>query len=82
MVDHGEPLLSAALDGLGIMLQPMELVKESLDTGRLVELLPEYRVPARPLHILYAPDRRLTPKLRSFLDFAVASFGQPQEPRK
>jgi hypothetical protein len=27
------------------------------------------------MHILYAPDRRLTPKLRSFIDFALATFG-------
>jgi hypothetical protein len=28
------------------------------------------------MHILYAPDRRLTPKLRSFIDFAVGTFGR------
>lgn len=75
MVDHGEPLLCAALQGLGIMLQPEELVKDCLTDGRLIELLPGYSVPTRPLHVLYAPDRRLTPKLRSFIDFAVTSFG-------
>jgi DNA-binding transcriptional LysR family regulator len=75
MVDHGEPLLCAALAGLGILLQPSELVADALADGRLVELLPDYKVPARPMHILYAPDRRVTPKLRSFLDFAVKAFG-------
>lgn len=75
MVDHGEPLLCAALEGLGILLQPLELVRDSLDAGTLVELLPDYKVPARPFHVLYAPDRRLTPKLRSFLDFSVLAFG-------
>jgi DNA-binding transcriptional LysR family regulator len=75
MADHGEPLLCAALSGMGILLQPLELVRESIAEGRLVELLPGYRVPARPMHVLYSPDRRLTPKLRSFLDFAVAAFG-------
>lgn len=75
MVDHGEPLLRAALQGLGVMLQPLELVKEALDRGTLVCILPDYSVPTRPLHIMYAPDRRVTPKLRSFLDFAIAAFG-------
>ncbi|MEE1714281.1 LysR family transcriptional regulator, partial [Pseudomonas aeruginosa] len=28
------------------------------------------------MHILYAPDRRMTPKLRSFLEFAREAFGQ------
>jgi hypothetical protein len=27
------------------------------------------------MHILYARDRRITPKLRSFIDFAVTNFG-------
>jgi DNA-binding transcriptional LysR family regulator len=75
VADHGEPLLCAALEGLGIMLQPLELVRDYLDNGQLVALLPDYHVPTRPLHVLYAPDRRLTPKLRSFLDFVVENFG-------
>ncbi|MBW8299110.1 MAG: LysR family transcriptional regulator [Hydrogenophaga sp.] len=75
VADHGEPLLCAALEGLGIMLQPLELVHDYIEDGQLVELLPDYKVPTRPLHVLYAPDRRLTPKLRSFLDFVVVHFG-------
>ncbi|WP_217267774.1 LysR substrate-binding domain-containing protein [Vreelandella populi] len=75
MVDHGEPLLCAALAGMGIILQPYELVRSALSEGRLVRLLPGYEAPTRPMHVLYAPDRRVTPKLRSFLDFAVAAFG-------
>jgi DNA-binding transcriptional LysR family regulator len=75
MADHGEPLLCAALAGLGILLQPVELVRKSLLAGELVTLLPDYPPPSRPLHVLYAPDRRLTPKLRTFLDFAIQNFG-------
>lgn len=75
MADQGEPLLHAALAGLGIILQPRELVQAALDSGHLVELLPGYTVPSRPLHLVYAPDRRVTPKLRSFIDFAVDAFG-------
>jgi DNA-binding transcriptional LysR family regulator len=75
MVDHGEPLLHAALAGLGVLLQPVELLQPALEDGRLVEVLPDYTAPARPLHSLYAPDRRMTPKLRSFIDFAVLAFG-------
>lgn len=76
MADHGEPLLRAALSGVGVLMQPFELVRPALDAGRLVRLLPDYEIPSRPMHIIYAPDRRLTPKLRSFLDFAIEVFGQ------
>ncbi len=75
MVDSGEALLMAARAGMGILLQPCELVREDLAAGRLVQVLPEYPIPTRPFHLLYAPDRRMTPKLRSFIDFAVAAFG-------
>jgi DNA-binding transcriptional LysR family regulator len=68
-------LLCAVLTGLGIILQPLELVGEAPSRGHLLPLLPEYRVPMRPVHVLHAPDRRVTPKLRSFLEFAVATVG-------
>ncbi|WP_333900068.1 LysR substrate-binding domain-containing protein [Agrobacterium pusense] len=78
MADQGEPLLHMALAGLGVILQPLELVREPLEDGRLIALLSSYTVPTRPLHILYAPDRRVTPKLRSFIDFSVRAFGRSE----
>ncbi|MBB4862195.1 DNA-binding transcriptional LysR family regulator [Pseudomonas nitritireducens] len=75
-INQGDPLLAAAVAGLGVVLQPQELVGDALRSGTLVQLLPQYSVPTSPMHILYAPDRRLTPKLRSFLDFASAAFGR------
>ncbi|MCP1625897.1 LysR family transcriptional regulator [Pseudomonas nitroreducens] len=75
-INQGDPLLAAAVAGLGVVLQPRELVGDALRSGTLVQLLPQYSVPTSPMHILYAPDRRLTPKLRSFLDFAIAAFGR------
>lgn len=75
MVDHGEPLLQAAIAGMGIMLQPVELVDAALKRGALQALLPEFQIPERPMNILYGPDRQMTPKLRSFIDFAVEVFG-------
>jgi len=75
-INQGDPLLAAAVAGLGVVLQPMELIVDALRDGTLVRLLPKYPVPTSPMNVLYAPDRRMTPKLRSFLDFAVESFGQ------
>ena len=75
MVNNGEALLPAAIAGLGVMLQPAELARAELESGRLVRVLAEYSIPTRPLHILYAPDRHLTPKLRSFIDFSIKTFG-------
>jgi len=75
-INQGDPLLAAAVAGLGVVLQPIELVADALRDGTLVRLLPQYPVPTTPMNMLYAPDRRMTPKLRSFLDFAREAFGQ------
>jgi DNA-binding transcriptional LysR family regulator len=75
MIDSGEALLMAARAGMGVLLQPAELVEPEIAAGRLVTVLPKYKTPDRPLHLLYAPDRQMTPKLRSFIEFAVTSFG-------
>jgi len=76
-INNGAGLRMAALEGLGIILQPLELVQDDLAAGRLVQLLPGYEPPSRPIHLLYSPDRRPTPKLRSFIDAVVAAFGEP-----
>lgn len=74
--DSGEALRAAAVAGMGVLMQPYELVNEELKAGRLKRLLSQYEPVARPLHALYAPDRRMTPKLRSFLDFAARKFAE------
>lgn len=75
MVDSGEALMAAAVSGMGVLLQPAEIVEPYIASGQLVTLLPEYSAPTRPMHIVYAPDRRMTPKLRSFIEFVIANFG-------
>lgn len=73
--DSGEALLAVALSGRAVLMQPAEMLEPLIAAGKLVRLLPDHRIPTRPFHILYAPDRRPTPKLRSFIDFAIATFG-------
>lgn len=77
LVNNGQALLTAALAGLGLLLQPIALVQDAVVSGHLVPVLPAYRPVSRPMNLLYAPDRRLTPKLRSFIDFALARFAGP-----
>lgn len=72
--DNSEALLAAALSGLGIIMQPYPLMSAEIAAGRLVRILPDYEVPCRPVHVLYAQDRRMTPRLRSFIDFCITHF--------
>lgn len=74
-VNSGQALRQAALAGLGVILQAEELTKQDVAEGRLVQILPDWTPATRPMHLLFAPDRRVTPKLRSFIEFAAARFG-------
>ncbi|WP_246797173.1 LysR family transcriptional regulator [Burkholderia perseverans] len=78
IVDNGESLMAAARAGMGLLFQPNELVQDDLADGRLVEVLEDFPAPARPFHILFAPDRQMTPKLRTFIDFVLEVFGKPE----
>lgn len=73
-VNQGQALRVAALHGLGIVLQPAILLEADVRAGRLIQLLPMHELPARPMHVVYPPDRYRSPKLRSFVDFLVERF--------
>jgi DNA-binding transcriptional LysR family regulator len=68
-------LLQAALAGFGLALLAEDLVRPHLSTGRLVRVLPNYETPPSPINVLFHPDRRQTPKLKSFIDMVVEHLG-------
>ena len=74
-VNDARALHGAALAGFGIALVAEALAREALTAGHLVRVLPDYETPSRPMHLVYLADSRPTPKLRSFIDAAVAAFG-------
>lgn len=74
-VNSGQAVRAAARAGLGIIMQPEILVKRDLETGSLVRLFPDWRLGERPMWLLYQRDRRITPRLRSFIAFSMSSFG-------
>lgn len=66
-LNDAKALLVAALTGLGIAFIAEDLAREDLRAGRLVKILPDYDTPSRPVHLVYHPGRRQTPKLKSFI---------------
>lgn len=77
-VNDAKGLVSAAVAGFGIALLAFDHVQDLLRDGRLVRVLPDYRTATRPMHLLFHPDRRQTPKLKSFIDAVMAEFGEAQ----
>lgn len=76
--DSGPALLEAAKAGVGLALLPDWSVLDELRTGRLVRLLPGYRVShvefENGIYAVYPESRRMPSKLRVFLDFLGGWF--------
>jgi DNA-binding transcriptional LysR family regulator len=70
--DNAQALLAAAVNGIGIIMMPRELVRPDIEAGRLTEVLKKHVPPARPIHAVYARARQSLPKLTTFVDFLVA----------
>ena len=75
--NDGEVVHRWALDGHGIARKSIWDVAEDLESGRLVQVLAGYPIPAAPLHAVYPHSRHLAPRVRTFLDYLAAHLGQP-----
>ncbi|MFC3058390.1 LysR family transcriptional regulator [Paenirhodobacter populi] len=74
MANDWKALHQAALLGFGVTLGPITALADDIAAGRLVQILDDCEGPSRPMHLLYARDRRMTPKLRQFIDAVIAAF--------
>lgn len=61
-------VVSLAEHGVGICQSYDFIVRERIERGRLVEVLPELRGRSRPFSLLYAPRRRLSAASRALID--------------
>jgi len=58
--------------GLGIILQPELMLEQEIAAGRLIRLFADSPAPIFPVHLVYLPERKLTAKLASFVDFVIS----------
>ncbi|BAU74652.1 LysR family transcriptional regulator [Metapseudomonas furukawaii] len=70
--NHGGSYLTAALAGLGVVCVPRAEARPHLDTGALVELLPDWTPGSMPISLVYPQTRHLSPRVRAFADWAAA----------
>jgi LysR family transcriptional regulator, regulator for bpeEF and oprC len=74
VVDQCDALIDAALADSGIVYVHSYIAANHLRTGRLERVLDGYNTPKRTVHIIYPTLRQLSPKVRSFVDFAVEAI--------
>ncbi|TDR94669.1 LysR substrate-binding domain-containing protein [Enterovirga rhinocerotis] len=76
VTDDMAQLLYAALDGVGVVKLPSMVIDDHLAAGRLVEVLPGWRLSSGIVHAVFASRRGLLPSVRSFLDFLSEEYAQ------
>lgn len=65
----------AAITGHGIALLPLIVAEPPVHARHLRPVLTEWLPPSVPVHAVFASARYLTPKVRAFIDLALASMG-------
>ncbi len=76
VANNGEILMAAAIAGEGYILQPTFIVGEALKQGKLKTMLNDFELETMGLYAVYPHRKLLAPKLRAFIDFASAYFGE------
>jgi DNA-binding transcriptional LysR family regulator len=61
-------LISAAVEGIGLVQVPEPIVAAAIAAGRLVRVLEPFAPTAPGLFLYYADRRQMLPKLRAFID--------------
>jgi len=79
ITNNGQALLSAAQAGMGVVVQADALLDPAIVAGTLLELLPEWTLPSRAVHLVRMPEARPSAKLRTFVDLVMARLGGPGE---
>jgi len=70
-IDSGEAQRAAALGGGGLVYLPIDLVRDDLAEGRLVQVLPHWQTLTLPIHVVH-PSRRLVPRrVTAFIEALV-----------
>ncbi len=73
--NNGDTATQAALAGMGIVWQPTFLIGPHLRAGRLVPILPGFKVPDIDILAVYPSRRHLGAKVRAMIDFLADEFG-------
>jgi DNA-binding transcriptional LysR family regulator len=72
--NDGQIIRAAALEGLGILVQPNYIIYDDIVAGRLVPVLNEWDLPRLTINLAYQSRKHLPAKVRVFIDFLVQHF--------
>ena len=80
--NDGQIVRAAALDGMGILVQPSYIVYDDVVAGRLVPVLDDWDLPHLTINLAYPSRKHLSAKVRAFIDFMAGHFEKMDYERK
>lgn len=75
-VNDSESYVVCALRGCGLIQLPRFHIEQELRDGQLVQVLAPWASPPMPLSALYPFGRQLSPRVRVFIDWLLALYGE------
>lgn len=73
--NNGALLAEAAVDGLGVTLQPTFIIHRQLADGSLRTILDDHPIPSEAMYAVFPPGRYQSRRVRVFTDFLAERFG-------
>ncbi|MEC4722503.1 LysR family transcriptional regulator [Noviherbaspirillum sp. CPCC 100848] len=77
LIDDGEGMVESACHGTGLIQVPDYMAAESIGSGRLVEVLRDFRPPPLPVSIVWPGNRLLPARVRLLIDALSSGADQP-----
>jgi DNA-binding transcriptional LysR family regulator len=74
LASSGDFLCAAAIEGLGLVMQPTFIAGDAITRGVLQPVLTDYQWPVTPAYAIYPPTRHLSYRVREFIDFLAEYF--------
>jgi len=67
--NNQQVIRQAALNGIGLIMMPLSLLKEDIKKGALSEVLSDFKPEAKQVHLLFSERAKTTAKVKTFADF-------------
>jgi DNA-binding transcriptional LysR family regulator len=79
-VNDARSYVNAIISGVGVGQAANFMVKDAVERGELVEILPDWKCEVLPLYIVYPQTRHLSNKVRVFVDWLAKRVQALKEP--